>query len=134
MIHNTHHSLCLEDSADEVLLKTCNLDSEFQQWVWINQGMLMCVASSRCLSAQQAEPVQTRPCQGAEADVGALLWDCDRGRLISRNTSMLLSADGRRLAQSHVSKDYKWRSLDKGDICHENLRKSGTTDIAETIW
>ncbi|XP_029282387.1 uncharacterized protein LOC115004823 [Cottoperca gobio] len=124
MIHNTQRSLCLEDSAatGEVLLKNCNLDSESQQWIWVDQGMLMCVVSSRCLSALQREPVRTQSCWGPEVDVTGLMWDCDRGRLINRNTSMLLSVDGWRLDLTHDSKHSKWRSLDEGDICHEKLR------------
>ncbi|XP_073320801.1 uncharacterized protein [Pagrus major] len=123
MIHNTKSSLCLEDSAiGEVLLKKCNVDSESQQWTWIDQGMLMCVASSRCLLAVQREPLQTQSCQGPEVDAVELVWDCDRDRLISKNTSMLLSVDGRRLILAHDSKSSKWRSLDVGDICQEKLR------------
>ncbi|XP_054475871.1 solute carrier family 51 subunit beta [Anoplopoma fimbria] len=130
MIHNTQSSLCLEESAatGEVLLKNCNLDSKFQQWIWIGRGMLMCVESSRCLSALQKEPVQTRSCWGSEVAAPGLLWDCDRGRLISRNTSMLLSADGWRLVLSTDSKLSKWKSLDEGDICHEKLRSRRASD------
>nr|XP_046232192.1 solute carrier family 51 subunit beta [Scatophagus argus] len=124
MIHNTQHSLCLEDSAatGEVLLKKCNLESESQQWMWISQGMLMCVASSRCLSAMQREPLQTQACWGPKVEAAALMWDCDNNRLISRNTSMLLSIDGQQLVFTHESKHSKWRSLDEGDICQEKLR------------
>ena len=133
MIHNTQRSLCLEDSAatGEVLLKRCNLDSESQQWIWIDGGMLMCVASSRCLSAMQREPVQTQSCSGSEVDAKALMWDCDRGRLISRNSSMLLSADGRHLILTHQTSDSKqstWKSLDEGDICQDKLSKSVTIE------
>lgn len=126
MIYNTQHSLCLEDSAatGEVLLKECNLDSESQQWIWIDQGMLMCVASSRCLSAIPREPLKTQSCRGPKVDPAGLMWDCDKDRLISRNTSMLLSIDGRRLIFTHSSKYSKWRSLDEGDICQEKLSKS----------
>ncbi|XP_034385338.1 uncharacterized protein si:cabz01068815.1 [Cyclopterus lumpus] len=133
MIHNTQSSLCLEESAStaEVLLKNCNLDSESQQWIWIDRGMLMCVMSSRCLSALQREPVQTRPCRGSETDATATLWACDRGRLISRNTSMLLSVDGRRLVLTHDSKLSKWKSLDEGDICQEKLRSRRASDDPE---
>ncbi|KAK2853423.1 hypothetical protein Q5P01_006084 [Channa striata] len=123
MIHNIQSSLCLEDSvAGEVLLAKCNLDSEFQQWVWIDQGMLKCIGSTRCLSAQQTEPIQTQPCQGSTVGAASLMWDCDRARLISRNTSMLLSVDGQRLILAHVSKNTKWKSLEAGDICQEKLR------------
>lgn len=123
MIHNTHRSLCLEDSAPAgtVLLKKCSVDLDSQQWVWVNQGMLMCMASSRCLSAQHRDPVHTRSCHGPEVDAAALIWDCDRDRLISRNSSMLLSVDGRRLTLSQDSKHSRWRSLDGGDICQEKL-------------
>ncbi|KAM7406596.1 hypothetical protein PAMP_000966 [Pampus punctatissimus] len=133
LIHNTHRSLCLEDTepAGEVLLKKCNLDSESQQWVWVDQSMLMCVASSRCLSAQHREPVRTQPCLDREVNAVGLMWDCDRDRLISRNTSMLLSIDGRRLTLSRGSRHSKWRSLDGGDICQEKLRSKRSSDEIE---
>ncbi|TNN65383.1 Organic solute transporter subunit beta [Liparis tanakae] len=132
MIHNTQSSLCLEQSeSGEVLLKNCNLDSESQQWIWIERGMLMCVMSSRCLSALQKEPVQTLPCRGSEVDATATLWDCDMGRLISRNSSMLLSVDGGRLVFTHDSKLSKWKSLDEGDICQEKLRSRRASDDPE---
>lgn len=129
LIHNTHRSLCLEDTvpAGEVLLKKCNQGSESQQWVWVDQSMLMCVASSRCLSAQHREPVQTQSCLDLKVDTAGLMWDCDRDRLISRNTSMLLSIDGQRLTLSQDSRHSKWRSLDEGDICQEKLSKSVRT-------
>ncbi|KAM9319105.1 uncharacterized protein KZ484_023403 [Pholidichthys leucotaenia] len=123
MIHNTEHSLCLEDSdKSEVLLKRCNLDSLSQQWVWTNQDMLMCIASSKCLSAQHPDPVQTASCNGQEVNTQGLMWICDQGRLISRNTSMLLSGNGQRLSLTKHSKQTQWRSLDEGDICQERLR------------
>ncbi|XP_068169373.1 solute carrier family 51 subunit beta [Antennarius striatus] len=130
MIHNTYHRLCLEDSAatGHVLLKICNLDSESQQWVWINQGMLMSAATSRCLSTQQRESVQTLQCRGPKVDAAAFMWDCDRDMLISRNTSMLLSTDGRQLIITHDSKHSKWRSLDEGSICQERLRSRRASD------
>ncbi|XP_017275081.1 solute carrier family 51 subunit beta [Kryptolebias marmoratus] len=124
MIHNSKLSLCVEDSAgsSEVLLKKCNLDSEFQRWAWVGQGMLMCVASSRCLSAQQSESVHTQPCSEPDVNPAGLLWDCDSGRLFSRNASMLLSTDGQRLILTKHSKHAKWGSLDEGDICQDRLR------------
>ncbi|AWP02110.1 hypothetical protein SMAX5B_015295 [Scophthalmus maximus] len=133
MIHNTHFSLCLEDSAATgvVLLRRCNLDSGYQQWVWLAQGMLMCVASSRCLSAQQTEPIRTLSCQGPEVDAAGLMWDCERDRLMSRNTSMLLSVDGKRKIPTFHSKHSKWRSLDEGDFCQENLRFRRASDDPE---
>lgn len=125
MIYNTKSSLCLEDSATgEVLLKKCNIDSASQQWTWIDQGMLMCVASSNCLLAVQRKPLQTQPCRSSEVDAVQFAWDCDRDRLISKNTSMLLSVDGQHLILAHDSKHSKWRSLDVGDICQEKLSKS----------
>lgn len=125
IIYNRQHSLCLEDSTvtGEVMLKECNLDSRLQQWTWINEGMLMSVASSRCLSALQSEPVTTQSCDGLETDSTGQMWDCDRDMLISRATSMLLSIEGRRLTFTHGSKNSKWRSLDKGDICQEKVSK-----------
>ncbi|KAL6112650.1 slc51b [Pungitius sinensis] len=131
MIHNTQSSLCLAESAAtwEVLLKKCNVDSASQQWIWIDRSKLMCVESSRCLSALQSQLLGTRPCLGSEVD---LLWDCDKGRLISGNTSMLLSTDGWRLVLTHDSKLSKWKSLDVGDICQEKLRsKRASGDLEE---
>lgn len=122
MIHNTQLSLCLEDSEDKVILKKCNLDSESQQWVWTNQGMLMCVSSSRCLTSEGHELVQTRPCNRPDVDAAGLKWDCNSSRLISRNTSMLLSSNGKHVTLSQHSKHSKWRSLDEGDICQDRLR------------
>lgn len=126
MIYNTWHGLCLEDTAasGEVLLKECNLDSESQQWTWIDQSMLMCVASSRCLLAMLKEPLKTQSCGGPMVDLVGLMWDCNTDRLISRNTSMLLSIKGRHLIFSNGSKYSTWRSLDKGDICQEKPSKS----------
>ncbi|KAM8895102.1 uncharacterized protein AB9W97_011393 [Spinachia spinachia] len=133
MMHNTQSSLCLAESGatGEVLLKKCIVDSESQQWIWIDQSKLMCVESSRCLSAQQSQPLGTRPCLGSEVDGTGLLWDCDKGRLISKNTSMLLSADGWRLVLTHDSKLSKWKSLDVGDICQEKLRSKRASDDHE---
>ncbi|XP_030581019.1 uncharacterized protein LOC115777299 isoform X2 [Archocentrus centrarchus] len=135
MMHNTQHSLCLEESADtgEVHLKKCNLDSEYQQWIWINEGMLMCVATSRCLSAQQRELVRTQTCRGPEVDAAELMWDCDRDRIISRKISMLLSHNGQHVILTQHSKHSKWRSLDEGDICQEKLRlKRASGDSAQS--
>lgn len=123
MIQNTHNSLCLEDSTatGEVLLNKCNLDSMNQQWVWTTQGKLMCAATSRCLSAQP-DPVQTLSCHIPESE--GLLWDCVRGRLSSRGTTMMLSIDGQHVRLTDNSKLSKWRSLDQGDICQEKQSKS----------
>ncbi|XP_022068244.2 solute carrier family 51 subunit beta [Acanthochromis polyacanthus] len=133
MIHNTQHCLCLEDSVDtgEVLLRKCNLDSKSQQWNWIDQGMLMCVASFRCLSAQQGKLVRTQSCHELEVDVKGHMWDCDRGRLINRNTSMLLSVSGQHLILTQGSEQSKWKSLDEGDICQERLRLRRAADDVE---
>ncbi|XP_037305684.1 solute carrier family 51 subunit beta [Pungitius pungitius] len=134
MIHNTQSSLCLAESAAtwEVLLKKCDVDSESQQWIWIDRSKLMCVESSRCLSALHSQLLGTRPCLGSEVDARGLLWDCDKGRLISGNTSMLLSTDGWRLVLTHDSKLSKWKSLDVGDICQEKLRsKRASGDLEE---
>ncbi|XP_054627087.1 solute carrier family 51 subunit beta [Dunckerocampus dactyliophorus] len=120
MVHNTHSSLCLEDSwpAGGAVLRRCHLDSEAQRWLWKHPGLLKCVATSRCLSSQQ--PGLTRPCPVLEDE--ELVWDCDRDTLISRATSMLLSVDRGRLILSPGDKHSKWRSLDAGDICQERLR------------
>ncbi|XP_029001272.1 solute carrier family 51 subunit beta isoform X2 [Betta splendens] len=130
MIHNTKRSLCLEDSAStgEVLLRTCDLASPAQQWVWLHEGALMSVASSRCLSAQHATAVRTRPCQGPGAEAAALAWDCDANKLISRSTSAVLSADGRRPTLGRVGRYSKWRSLEEGDICQDRLRLKRASD------
>lgn len=125
LIHNVHHSLCLEETVAtaEVVLKRCSLDSESQQWVWLDRSRLMSVASSRCLSSHDIRPVRTEACPEPEEEAKGLEWDCDRDRLIGRNTSMLLSLDGRRLTLSNGNKHSKWRSLDEGDICQEKLRE-----------
>lgn len=78
------------------------------------------------MSAMQREPLQTQSCQGPKVNPAGLMWDCDRDRLISRNTSMLLTEDGRRLIFTHDIKRSKWRSLDAGDICQQKLSKSLT--------
>lgn len=126
MIHNSQLSLCLEELAHtgEVLLQRCNLDSESQQWFWISPGMLMCAASSRCLSAQHSEPVRTQPCDEPDVDPAGLMWDCDGDRLISRDTAKLLSVSDQRLTLAKLSKYSKWRSVDQGDICQDRLSKS----------
>ncbi|XP_023188617.1 uncharacterized protein LOC111608447 [Xiphophorus maculatus] len=124
MIHSTQHGLCLEESADtgQVLLKQCDLDSQAQQWLWINQGMLMCVGSSRCLSAQQNHPVQTQACPGSDQEALELMWDCSSNRLSSRNTSLLLSTDGQRVILTNHLKHFEWKSLDEVDVCQTSLR------------
>ncbi|KAK5615877.1 hypothetical protein CRENBAI_020881 [Crenichthys baileyi] len=124
MIHNMEYGLCLEDSDDtgQVLLKKCNLDSQAQQWVWMNRGMLMCVATSRCLSAQQNYPVQTQSCQEPDVNAAELMWDCTSNRLASRNTSLLLSSNGQHVILTKHLKHFEWKSLDEGDICQMKLR------------
>lgn len=122
MLYNTQHGLCLHASkaADEVLLKTCDLKSDFQQWIWIDQGMLMCVASLKCL---QSVTLKSQACEGVDVDPSVFMWDCDKDRLISRNTSMFLSVEGRHLTLSHSNKYSKWKSLDTDDICGQSLSK-----------
>ncbi|XP_056134432.1 solute carrier family 51 subunit beta [Lampris incognitus] len=124
LVHNTHHSLCLEDTVVEgpLLLKKCSLDSVFQQWIWWNQRLMKCVGTSRCLSAHHRDPVQTISCEGTKDGTGWLLWDCEGDRLIGQNSSLELSTNGKRVILSHKSKRSKWRSLDAGDICQERLR------------
>ncbi|XP_007568321.1 uncharacterized protein LOC103149212 isoform X1 [Poecilia formosa] len=124
MIHNTQYGLCLEESAGtgQVLLKQCDLDSLAQQWLWINQGMLMCVGSSRCLSAQQDHPVQTQACPKSDQEAPELMWDCSSNRLSSRNTSLLLSTDGQHVILTNRLKHFEWKSLDEVDVCKKSLR------------
>lgn len=135
LIHNVHHSLCLEETVAtaEVVLKRCSLDSESQQWVWLDRSRLMSVASSRCLSSHDIRPVRTEACPEPEEEAKGLEWDCDRDRLIGRNTSMLLSLDGRRLTLSNGNKHSKWRSLDEGDICQEKLRTRRASEEFEVL-
>lgn len=125
MLYNTRHSLCLHGSkaTDEVLLKKCDLKSDLQQWLWMDRGMLMCVGSSKCLLATQRSALKTEACVGLHVEASALMWDCNKDRLISRNTSMFLSVDGRHLTLSHSNKDSKWKSLDTDDICGQSLSK-----------
>lgn len=123
MLYNSQHSLCLHESktTGEVLLKVCSLESESQQWVWIDGGMLMCLASSKCLLAIGGEPLRTHSCKGVGADPSVLMWSCDGGRIISRNTSMFLSVDGQQPALSRDNKYSTWKNLDAGDICSQSL-------------
>lgn len=136
MIYNTHHSLCLEDSAamGEVLLRKCNLESEAQQWIWIDQGILMCAASFRCLSAIHTETPKTQPCRGPSVDPAELMWDCDGDRLLSRNTSMLLSIDGQHLTLKDNNKNPKSRSQDEGDICQKKFSKSVKIIVSYVVF
>ncbi|KAJ7994769.1 hypothetical protein DPEC_G00252910 [Dallia pectoralis] len=140
MIHNTLHSLCLEDNPSTGLVKLnkCSLDSELQQWIWWDRSVLKNLGTSRCLSATQAEPIITVHCQGVVGEEnrggGELQWGCEQDRLISKNNSLELSTDGKRLTLSQTSKQTRWRSLDKGDICQESLRSkraSSETDELE---
>lgn len=134
MIHNTVHSLCLEDSKTGwVQLKKCSLDSDLQQWVWRDPNILESVVTSRCLSGYHTDPVQTVPCEGGEEggerEGNGLKWDCEGNRLMSRHLSLELSTDGKRLTLSPRSKQSKWRSLDEGDICQERLSESSTQSV-----
>lgn len=125
MLYNTQDGLCLHDSTatDEVLLKKCNLESGFQQWIWVNQGMLMCVASTKCLLATQSRTLRTQACEGVDVDPSVLMWDCDKDRLISRNTSMFLSVEGQHATLSRSNKYSEWKSFDTNDICWQSLSK-----------
>lgn len=124
MIHNTQYGLCLEEMVDtsHVLLKKCNLDSQNQQWIWKDHDLLMCVASSRCLSAQQNHSVQTQFCEEPDVDAANLMWDCNSDRIISRNASLLLSTNGQHVILSNHLQHFEWKSLDEGDICQSRLR------------
>lgn len=124
-VYNAQHGLCLEETAatGQVVLRGCSLYSESQQWTWTEEGMLMSLASSRCLSASQNEPVRTDACEGHEADLSGQLWDCDRSRLISRSTAMQLSFEGQHLLLGHGGEGSKWTSVEKGDICREKLER-----------
>nr|XP_057934851.1 solute carrier family 51 subunit beta [Doryrhamphus excisus] len=119
-VHNVHGSLCLEDSwpAGGAELRRCRPDSEAQRWAWKHPGLLMCVATSRCLSPRQ--PSLTRPCPISEGE--DLLWDCNGDTLISRGTSMLLSEDRGRLVLRPGRHGSPWTSLHARDICRERLR------------
>lgn len=89
----------------------------------MDPGMLMSVASSKCLLAVQSKPLRTQDCEGEDVDPSLLMWECDKDRIISRNTSMLLSVDDQHLTLSHNNKYSKWKSLDTGDICSQRLSK-----------
>ncbi|KAL1007517.1 hypothetical protein UPYG_G00087840 [Umbra pygmaea] len=139
MIYNTYHGLCLENNPKTglVQLKRCNLDSDVQQWIWIEQSVLQSVGTSRCLSASHPDPVQTVPCEGVEdwynMEAGELQWGCELNRLISKNSSLELSTDGKRLTLSRRSKQTKWRSLDEGDICQDRLRSKRASSKLDTF-
>ncbi|CAL8349458.1 unnamed protein product [Merluccius merluccius] len=150
LIHNTQHSLCLEDrsgpgaGAGAVGLGACNLDSQLQQWVWWNRRTLKNLGSDRCLAGRGADRVRTVGCQeeeeaggGAAAAAAAVakevLWDCEGGRLISVSSSLELSLDDS-LSPTLALKSKrsgKWRSLDEGDICQESLRSKRASKGAE---
>lgn len=125
MLYNTQHSLCLHGSraTDQVSLKKCDLNSDFQQWMWTDEGRLMCVASSKCLLATQSRTVQTQACEGLDVDPSALMWDCDKDRLMSRTTSMFLSTEGQQLTLSPSNRYSNWKSLDTNDFCGQSLSK-----------
>jgi len=146
LIHNTQHSLCLEDlqtspgagaGAGAVGLRVCNLDSRLQQWVWWNRRVLKNLGSDRCLAGRGGDGqamVWTAGCHqeldGEETAAAAakdLLWNCEGGRLIGVSSSLQLYVDdSMSLALSPKSeRGGKWRSLDQGDICQESLSESG---------
>ncbi|CAL8246545.1 unnamed protein product [Lota lota] len=144
LIHNTHHSLCLEDQAGPgigtgaVVLRKCNLDSQLQQWVWWNRRVLKNLGSDRFLASRGTDPVRTVGCQALEEEevqgageggggAGAeeeILWNCEGSRLISVSTRLELSVDDSLspALSLHSQRSGKWRSLDEGDICQEILR------------
>ncbi|XP_011607876.1 uncharacterized protein [Takifugu rubripes] len=124
LLYNAHHSLCLHESkaTGEVLLQVCIPDSESQQWMWIDGGMLMGVASSKCLLAVQRKPLKTHSCKGLNVDPSALMWGYDEDSLISRNISMFLSVDGQQPTLSHSNKFSKWKILDTDDLCRQSIR------------
>ncbi|KAK0137125.1 Organic solute transporter subunit beta [Merluccius polli] len=158
LIHNTQHSLCLEDrsgpgaGAGAVGLGACNLDSQLQQWVWWNRRTLKNLGSDRCLAGRGADRVRTVGCQEEEEGAGGgqggaaaaaaaakeeeeeeVLWDCEGGRLISVSSSLELSLDDS-LSPTLALKSKrsgKWRSLDEGDICQESLRSKRASKGAE---
>ena len=137
LIHNTHHSLCLEDQAGPgpgpgaVGLGRCNLDSQLQQWVWWNRRVLKNLGSDRCLASRGTDPVRTVGCQALEEEQEEeeeeMLWDCESSRLVSVSSGLELSVDddGLSPALSALSqRSGRWRSLDEGDICQEILSES----------
>ncbi|XP_038160375.1 solute carrier family 51 subunit beta isoform X1 [Cyprinodon tularosa] len=135
MLHNTQFGLCLEDSANtsQVILKKCDLDSLAQQWVWISQGVLMCVESSRCLSAQQDDPVQTQSCPERDVEAPEPMWDCSNNKLISRNTSLPLSTDGQRVLLSKHFPYFEWKSIDERNVCTAKIRFRRANDNQEQL-
>ncbi|KAJ3593012.1 hypothetical protein NHX12_005350 [Muraenolepis orangiensis] len=134
LIHNIHHSLCLEDQDGVVGLRPCNLDSRLQQWVWWNRRVLKNLGSDRCLAGRDTGRVRTAGCLALEEEGGGgggeggaaeeILWDCEAGQLISVRSSLQLFMDNS-LSPALTPKSKqsgKWRSLDEGDICKESLR------------
>ncbi|KAG8001044.1 hypothetical protein GBF38_004835 [Nibea albiflora] len=79
----------------------------------------------------QRAPLRTEDCLEPNMNATWVMWDCDRNRLINRNTSMLLSVDGGRLILTHDNKQSKWRSLNEGDICQEKLRSRRSSEPDE---
>ncbi|KAJ8398357.1 hypothetical protein AAFF_G00429270 [Aldrovandia affinis] len=126
MVYHALHGLCLQDSreSDRVQVRRCDLDSDLQQWRWESHRFLVNEGTARCLSSQRADHVLTAACDGSDR----LWWDCDRHRLISHDSPLQLSTDGRSLFLSQDTKLSKWRSLGEATICQQNLRSKRLSD------
>lgn len=122
MIYNAAESLCLQDSLRDarVDLGRCSVDSDLQQWLWIETWFLMNVGTRRCLSAHHNNPIQMVECDGGDH----LHWNCLNHRLISVNRSLELGTEGGKLVLTNSGKKTKWKSLDEGNICQDKLSKS----------
>lgn len=130
MIHNNAESLCLEDSNGDagVQLKRCSVDSELQQWVWLEQMFLMNIHTQRCLSADLSDPIKTLDCDGLDD----LHWQCMNHRLISQSHSLKLGVHKGKLVLTNTEKSTTWKSLDQGNICQERLSECENESV--TYW
>ncbi|KAI1889737.1 hypothetical protein AGOR_G00166020 [Albula goreensis] len=131
MIYNTVHGLCLQGSreSESVLLKPCDLGSDLQQWFWENGRFLVNGGTAKCLSNHKMDAILTASCNASDA----LWWDCHSHRLISHNSILQLTTNGKDLFLSQHNKLSKWRALVEGDICQKTLRSKRSSDGLNVI-
>ncbi|KAG1959528.1 solute carrier family 51 subunit beta [Pimephales promelas] len=122
-IHNIKEDLCLEDSAEGVELKRCNVDSVLQQWMWADHWFLMNTGTLRCLSSIHSDPVQTISCDSGQH----IKWQCKAQQLISLKNALALSSERGNLKLNRGEHNI-WKSLDAADICQNKLRSRRDSD------
>ncbi|XP_066557639.1 uncharacterized protein LOC136748086 [Amia ocellicauda] len=129
-VQDVQHNRCLQTSLEDhsLQLGQCNLNSELQQWFWSKQHFLVNKATIKCLSAQQANLVQTASCDSSDA----LQWQCHQRRLMARGVGQGLSSDGSRLFLTSNNKERaKWSSIEGLDICKEMIRSKRASEGSE---